>query len=100
MGVVFPPDPGGWGRVVKQFPGKPLEVLLDPSLIEQVFINLIKNALEAIADTSGPVITLSVAKDPSGLVEISIADNGPGIPEDLLSQVFIPFLRLKKKEAA
>ncbi|MBK8492968.1 MAG: hypothetical protein IPL49_19300 [Saprospirales bacterium] len=88
----------GGVAVVKQFPAKPLEVLLDPSLIEQVFINLIKNALEAIVDTPGPVLTLSVAKDPSGLVEISIADNGPGIPEDLLSQVFIPFLRLKRRQ--
>ena len=84
-------------RVVKQYPINPVGVLIDPGLMEQVFINLIKNALEAMADTPDPELGLSISKDPSGVVEISISDNGPGIPEEMLSQIFIPFFTTKKE---
>lgn len=84
-------------EVEKHYPINPLTALLDPNLMEQVFINLVKNALEAIELAPVPRLTVSIAKDTSGLIEISIADNGPGIPEEVLPQIFIPFFTTKKE---
>ena len=84
-------------QVDKHYPVNPLTALLDPNLMEQVFINLVKNGLEAVEAAPTPRLTVSIAKDASGLIEISIADNGPGIPEDVLPQIFIPFFTTKKE---
>jgi two-component system nitrogen regulation sensor histidine kinase NtrY len=68
----------------------------DPALIEQVLINLIVNAIEAVKDQQNPHIILSA--DTSGFKKISInvADNGTGMPEELLDKIFIPFFSTKK----
>ncbi len=83
-------------QVEKHFPSLAISVPLDPALMEQVLINLIKNALEALAETAHPRLTVSVAKTPEGAVEIAVADNGPGIPDELLGQIFVPFFTTKK----
>ncbi|HRJ15799.1 MAG TPA: ATP-binding protein, partial [Saprospiraceae bacterium] len=48
-------------------------------------------------DTSSPCRTLAVTKDAAGRVEISVADNGPGIPDEVLSQIFVPFFTTKEE---
>lgn len=68
-----------------------LKIRLDKKQIEQVLVNLIKNAKEAI-DTSGQ-ISLRLLKDP---VQIIIADNGSGISPDVQEQLFTPFFSTKK----
>ncbi|MBL7796128.1 MAG: hypothetical protein JNJ90_06445 [Saprospiraceae bacterium] len=83
-------------RVEKHYPALALSIPLDPALMEQVLINLVKNALEALAETEQPRLVVSVAKTPEGAVEIAVADNGPGIPDDLLGQIFVPFFTTKK----
>ncbi|MEQ1745879.1 MAG: ATP-binding protein [Saprospiraceae bacterium] len=83
-------------RVEKHYPATALSVPLDTALLEQVLINLIKNALEALAETPQPRLILSVTKTPEGAVEIAVADNGSGIPDELLSQIFVPFFTTKK----
>ncbi|MCB9283287.1 MAG: hypothetical protein H6563_04370 [Lewinellaceae bacterium] len=84
-------------QIVRHFPVNPVTVLMDPNLMEQVFINLIKNALEALAGRPEPELTLLVNREATGLIAISIADNGPGIPEELLSQIFVPFFTTKQE---
>ncbi|HRD81250.1 MAG TPA: ATP-binding protein [Saprospiraceae bacterium] len=84
-------------EVRRYFPAHEITVLLDPALMEQVFINLVKNALQAMQDTSSPRLTLAVTKDAAGRVEISVADNGPGIPDEVLSQIFVPFFTTKEE---
>lgn len=84
-------------EVQRFFPAHEVSVLLDPGLMEQVFINLIKNALQAMSDTTSPRLTLAVTKDAAGQVEISVADNGPGIPENVLPQIFVPFFTTKEE---
>ncbi len=76
-------------------------VLGDDEKLTQVILNLVRNALDAVADRPGPTITLetSVAtfrlRAPSGrtrpLARISVQDDGPGIPEAMLARLFTPF---------
>ncbi len=93
------------------------EQLYDPSLplvyanrdqLIQVFLNLVKNAAEAVADTPNPKISAMTAFRPgiklsvgssrervSLPLEFTIRDNGPGIPNDLLPHLFDPFITTK-----
>jgi len=70
----------------------------DPVRLRQVFINLIKNAQEAIADADGGRINMSARyiKD-SNSIEISIADNGPGVDNSNLERIFEPYITSKEK---
>jgi len=73
-----------------------LPVLLsgDPLRLEQVFINLIRNALDAMADSSDRRMTITVERD-SGWCVIRFADSGPGIDENVLEHMFDPFFTTK-----
>jgi len=72
-----------------------LEIFADRQLIDQVLINLVKNAGDALAGTSDAHITLSGRLN-LGRAIISVADNGSGIHEDDIDQVFIPFFTTKR----
>lgn len=82
-------------RLEKKLPATPLPVQVDPELMEQVLINLIKNAAEAVKGRPSPEISIAAAKDAEGTVIIQVADNGPGIPDDLQEQIFVPFFTTK-----
>ncbi len=66
-------------------------IFADPQLLEQVLINLLKNALRAIKNTHKPEITCTAYYNEDGEVRIDIKDNGPGIPKKLFDKIFIPF---------
>ena len=72
-----------------------LEVSADRNLFDQILLNLIKNAIEAMQETSSPQIRLSARLD-YGRVLVRVQDNGPGIPENVLDQIFIPFFTTKR----
>jgi len=72
-----------------------LQLELDVNLIEQVLINLLLNAMEAVKDTPAPYISLS-ASATDGKPKIQVSDNGKGIPADLLENIFIPFFTTRK----
>lgn len=74
-----------------------LELTADKGLIEQVLINLILNAIQEMDNRSNPCITLSAYLNNSGRIIIEVADNGPGILEDVLDKVFIPFFSTRKQ---
>lgn len=84
-------------RLTKQFPSAPLLIQVDPELMEQVLINLVKNAMEAVKGAPDPAISVAVSKDAEGTVLFQIADNGPGIPADLQEQIFVPFFTTKNE---
>jgi signal transduction histidine kinase len=73
-----------------------LELVADPELIEQVLINLQLNALQALEGRREARIKLSASLDSRGKVLIQVADNGPGIPEENLEKIFIPFFSTKE----
>lgn len=71
-------------------------VEVDPSLVEQVLINLVINAKEALKDQTDARIALSAFMSSKQKVIIKVSDNGTGIPEDVLENIFIPFFSTKK----
>jgi signal transduction histidine kinase len=71
-----------------------LEVHADKKYLEQIFINLIKNAFDAVASGSG-IIDLKAYENNNGRIALLISDNGTGIPDDIQSQIFIPFFTTK-----
>ena len=80
--------------IVLQDTGLVLEA--DGSLVEQVLINLIVNAKEALKDKEDARIVLSASITDRQKVSIKVSDNGTGIPEDVLENIFIPFFSTKK----
>lgn len=82
--------------IERNYKEKRFEAQLDPELMEQVFINLIKNAADALTGTPEPKISLHIFKSIEGELEIQIADNGPGISPELLDEIFVPFFTTKK----
>ena len=73
-----------------------LQVKADAGLIEQVLLNLVLNATEAVATQPEPVIRISSYLFENQRVVIEIADNGRGIPPEMLDKIFIPFFTTKK----
>ncbi|MCP5046385.1 MAG: ATP-binding protein [bacterium] len=76
-----------------------LELTADPGLIEQVLLNLLLNAVDALETgiNGKPRIDLTGKLDESGGIILMVADNGPGIAKEALQKVFIPFFTTKKK---
>ena len=66
----------------------------DRSLIEQVLINLMTNALDALRDTPSPQLSVTV-NQAENRITVAIADNGSGISTDLLESIFVPFFTTK-----
>lgn len=74
------------------------ELLIDPVRLRQVIINLIKNAQEAISTVPVPQIDVSVREClDQGCIEISIADNGPGVDNSQIEHIFEPYVTSKEK---
>ena len=76
-------------------PKEQFQLLIDPDLIKQVLINLLKNVKEAVKEDTGVIhqaFSLSHDRDYS---VITVTDNGSGIPEDITEKIFIPFYTTK-----
>jgi len=63
--------------------------------IEQVVFNLVRNAVEATAGNAPCVLTIASELTPEGLIQISIADTGPGLPSTVRAKLFEPFITTK-----
>jgi len=70
----------------------------DPDLMSQVLINLLRNAAEAARSHSeAPRVALRFSLTRAGRVQIEVEDNGPGVPQGLRQDVFLPFFTTKAK---
>ncbi len=67
-------------------------ILANPGDLVQLWVNLIKNACESmqLARTENASLTIRIAEHDNGYYEVVISDNGPGIPEDILTKIFQP----------
>jgi len=77
-----------------------IELLLERSRIERVVMNLVGNAIEAMPGGGEIVIRSIQSGSPNGDVELEVADNSPGIPPELRSQLFQPFATYGKKNGS
>ena len=73
------------------------KVVADRVQIQQVIVNLLRNAIEAIGDGEVREINVSTARDPQGMVRITVADTGSGIDPDLAPQLFEAFASTKEQ---
>lgn len=84
--------------------GVELEVKLDPAVeraiidriqVQQVIFNLVRNAIEAMADSPVRRVRISTSRADGDQIRISIEDSGPGLPADVVDRLFQPFLSTK-----
>ena len=68
----------------------------DTNLVEQVLINLVVNAIEAVKDREDARIVLSGYLSPNNKVIIKVSDNGIGMPAHIMDKIFIPFFSTRK----
>lgn len=73
-----------------------LEIVADKKQIAQVLINLLKNSMEAMKNQAHGIIMLKGEINTNGRVLITVTDNGPGISEELMDKIFIPFFTTKE----
>ena len=86
-------------QVIKNY-GQLPEVECHPSQLNQVFMNILSNAIDAlqtsgVRDNQQPTITITTSINSANSIAISIADNGVGIPELIRSKLFDPFFTTK-----
>ncbi|MFA9478640.1 sensor histidine kinase [Phycisphaerales bacterium AB-hyl4] len=69
---------------------EPIELDADPELLHQALLNLVRNAVDAMADREPRVLTLDASEDEAGVV-LTVRDTGPGIDRDDIDRIFNPF---------
>ena len=72
------------------------KVVADKIQIQQVLLNLIRNATEALEGHASPELIVSASPQENGGVEISVRDNGPGLAPEIVPRLFEPFVSTKK----
>jgi nitrogen fixation/metabolism regulation signal transduction histidine kinase len=72
-------------------------LVADDKLLAQVFINIIKNSIEAFGNCEeDSFISMSASRNPDGRILLTIKDNGPGMDSDTLEKIFVPFFTTKE----
>ena len=82
-------------KLVTEVTPSGLEFNIDPEQIEQALINLLRNAEQALANQQDGEIKLLAYLDQRGRITIEVCDNGPGIEEDILDKIFVPYFTTK-----
>ncbi|MEZ4958843.1 MAG: ATP-binding protein [Saprospiraceae bacterium] len=78
-----------------QLSTSPVIFQADVEMMEQVIINLVKNAIDATKGKEGATVTAATQRSKDGKTIITVADNGCGIEKDLIEQIFVPFYTTK-----
>jgi signal transduction histidine kinase len=74
-----------------------LSVTADKKLIEQVIINLITNSIQALTNQPDKEIIIKAFRNKDDKLTMQLIDNGPGIPDSELENIFVPFYTTKEK---
>jgi len=88
--------PNSPARLVTTVEPPTLDVYADRDLLEPVLLNLLRNAYQATAGQDRPRIGLTARLNRRGNVSIEVADNGPGVPDELTRKIFVPFFTTKE----
>ncbi len=81
--------------VIRDFAEDVGEARVQPMEMGRVILNLLNNAFDAVSGTDGGAVTVRAVREANG-VQISVSDNGPGIPEDIHEKIFEPFFTTKE----
>lgn len=76
-------------------PAEEVMLCIDRAQIEQVIINLLKNALEACNRKPFVAIAVELACSATGSISLSVRDNGEGMPPEVIDKIFVPFFTTK-----
>lgn len=76
---------------------KSMSINADKALIDQVLINLIKNAIQSFDEETNRIVEVKAFMSEKGRPTITVTDNGSGIDEEALEKIFIPFFTTKKR---
>src|SRR3981189_3738958 len=79
-----------------EFDDKATDVFVNRVQIQQVLVNLIRNACEAMAGQDQREMTLATRVLDDGMIEVTVVDIGPGIPGDIAGRLFEPFVSNKR----
>lgn len=71
------------------------KVLIDKVQIQQILFNLIRNSVEAMRDVETRKLDMAIGLGDSGFVDVIIRDTGIGMPADVVSRLFLPFVTTK-----
>ena len=82
-------------KIIASVNPKDVSIVEDYAQVEQILINLIKNAIEAIPDKENGLIQLKAFHSEDGTI-IQVQDNGHGISEDIIEDIFVPFYTTKE----
>jgi len=82
-------------KVHRKLAHNPAPLLVDKVQIQQVLVNLMRNAAEAMAESPRRELTITTEAIQDTGVEISVADTGPGIPDEVAKRLFQPFVTTK-----
>jgi len=81
-------------RITKK--GSRQELIGDEKMLNQVMINMLNNAIDALKGVENKKIVIGISEDMTGRLKISISDNGKGIPPEEIEKIFIPFYTTKE----
>ena len=84
-------------RVQRSLAGNLPLVLGDPEALKRALSNLIDNAAEAMQQSLLKELTISTRALPSGMIELAIADTGPGLTDDMRERLFLPYFSTKQR---
>jgi two-component system NtrC family sensor kinase len=81
-------------KITQNIAKNSIQVHIDPTILQQIFLNFITNSLDAMKDSSKKEIHFNV-RSSGKFVQIDISDTGSGIPEKNISRIFDPFFTTK-----
>jgi signal transduction histidine kinase len=82
--------------VIPRFAPDVLQVMVDPEQLQQVILNLLLNAIQAMPQGGSIILSTSVGAEGKE-IQITVADTGRGIPPEHLSRIFDPFFTTKER---
>lgn len=97
LSILVSPMKAEYGVAIKFYPlKKDFQVQIDEQMMVQVIVNLVKNAAEALNQTISPLIEIVAGQKENNKTEITVIDNGSGIPDEIVDEIFVPFFTTKK----